>query len=316
MSATPSLYRPALARRRLVGRAGLLLFILLSLVALVTLGTLLYQIARQGLPAITTAFLANPPSVLEPESAGVYVAIIGTLWLIIITTLVAVPVGVAAAVWLEEYAPRNIVTRFIHLNIANLAGVPSIVYGLLGLAIFVRWSQMGRSVLAGGLTLALLVLPVIIIATREALAAVPQSLRHAALALGATRWQAVRHHVLPAALPGILTGVILSLSRAIGEAAPLIMIGAVSYVATPPGGSLSERVGELGWFGGLGQWLRSLLTDGFTALPVQIYNWSNEPEEIFKERLAAGAIIVLLAVLFSMNAIAIGIRAWQQNRRY
>lgn len=315
MSAAQSAYRPAIGRRRFVGRLGLAAFVALSLVALVALGALILQVLQQGGSVISRTFLSNPPSILEPETAGVYVAIIGTLWLIGITVMAAVPLGVGAAIWLEEYAPRNRLTRFIHLNISNLAGVPSIVYGLLGLAIFVRSLQMGRSVLAGGLTLALLVVPVIIIATREALAAVPPSIRHASLALGATRWQTIRHHVLPAALPGILTGVILSLSRAIGEAAPLILIGAVSYVAAPPGGSLVESVEAQGVFAGLREWLRAALSDGFTALPVQIYGWIGEPDEIF-HALAAGGILVLLVVLFSMNAVAIGIRAWQQRHRH
>jgi phosphate transport system permease protein len=202
-----------------------------------------------------------------------------------------VPVGIAAAIYLEEYAPDNRLTRFIHLNIANLAGVPSVVYGLLGLTVFVRWCAFGRSVLAGAAALALLVLPVVIIASREALLAVPKSIREAAYAVGATRWQTIRHHVLPAALPGILTGVILALSRAIGEAAPLIVVGAVAYIRAVPHGPL----------------------DPFSALPIKIFNWSElaAPEFV---RLAGAAILVLLALLLSMNAVAVGIRAWQQRR--
>jgi phosphate transport system permease protein len=217
------------------------------------------------------------------------------------TALISVPVGVGAAIYLHEFAGTNRFTRFIQLNIANLAGVPSIVYGILGLTLFVRGWQIelfgkprdlsfGRSVLAGALTMSLLILPVIIIATREALAAVPQSLRLGAYALGATRWQTVRHHVLPAALPGMMTGVILALSRAIGEAAPLIMLGALTYVAFVPSSPL----------------------DAFTALPIQIYYWSDQPQVEF-HHLAAAGIIVLLAVLLSMNAVAIAIRTWQQR---
>jgi phosphate transport system permease protein len=190
-----------------------------------------------------------------------------------------------AAIYLEEYAPKNRFTAFIEVNIANLAGVPSIVYGILGLAVFVRFMGLERSVLAGAMTMSLLVMPVIIIAAKEAIRAVPSSLRQAAFAVGATRWQVVRHHVLPSAIPGILTGVILALSRAIGETAPLIMIGALTYVAFVPEGPLDE----------------------FTALPIQIFNWTARPQETFHE-LAAGGIIVLLAILLLMNATAVYIR--------
>jgi phosphate transport system permease protein len=197
----------------------------------------------------------------------------------------AIPIGVLAAIYLEEYAPKNRFTAFIEVNIANLAGVPSIVYGILGLAVFVRFMGLERSVLAGAMTMSLLVMPVIIIAAKEAIRAVPSSLRQAAFAVGATRWQVVRHHVLPSAIPGILTGVILALSRAIGETAPLIMIGALTYVAFVPEGPLDE----------------------FTALPIQIFNWTARPQETFHE-LAAGGIIVLLAILLLMNATAVYIR--------
>jgi phosphate transport system permease protein len=201
-------------------------------------------------------------------------------------------VGVAAAVYLEEYAPNNRLTRFIHINISNLAGVPSIVYGLLGLAVFVRTLGLGRSVISGALTLTLLVLPVIIIASREALRAVPQSFRHAAYAVGATRWQTIRAHVLPAAVPGITTGVILALSRAIGEAAPLIFLGAQVYITFVPRG----------------------LRDEFAVLPIQIYTWTDQPQAEF-HHLAAAGIIVLLGTLIPMNALAIGVRAWHQRRK-
>ena len=190
-----------------------------------------------------------------------------------------------AAVYLEEYAKPNRVTEFININIANLAGVPSIVYGILGLAIFVRFFALERSVVSGALTMSLLILPVIIIASKEAIKAVPSSLRQAAFAVGATRWQVVRAHVLPAALPGILTGVILAMSRAIGETAPLIMIGALTYVAFVPDGPMDE----------------------FTALPIQIFNWTSRPQEEFHE-LASAGIVVLLGVLLMMNAVAVYIR--------
>jgi phosphate transport system permease protein len=202
-----------------------------------------------------------------------------------LTALISFPLGVGTAVWLEEYAPKNRLARLIQINIANLAGVPSIVYGILGLALFVRELALGHSVLAGALTLALLILPVIIIASQEAIRAVPNSLRLGAYALGATRWEAIRHQVLPQALPGILTGTILALSRAVGEAAPLILIGALSFVPFVPKSPL----------------------DSFTVLPVQIFSWVNRPQAEFHQ-LAAAASIVLLAVLLTMNAAAILLR--------
>ena len=203
----------------------------------------------------------------------------------LIAMLVSIPVSVGAAIYLEEYAKPGRVSTFITINSANLAGVPSIVYGIIGLAIFVRFFGLDRSVLAGAMTMSLLILPVIIIASREAIKAVPSSLRQVAFALGATRWQVTRDHVLPQAMPGILTGVILALSRAIGETAPLIMIGALTYIAFVPEGPMDE----------------------FTALPIQIYNWTSRPQEAFHE-LASAGIIVLLLVLLIMNATAVWIR--------
>jgi phosphate transport system permease protein len=207
------------------------------------------------------------------------------VWLIGLTACVSIPVGIAAAIYLEEYAKPGKLSSFIEVNIANLAGVPSIVYGILGLAIFVRFLAMGRSILAGSLTMSLLILPVIIIASREAIRSVAPSIRHAAFAVGATEWQTVRDHVLPGALPGILTGVILALSRAIGETAPMIMIGALAYVAFVPVGPM----------------------DSFVPLPIQIFNWASRPQKEFHE-LAAAAIIVLLGTLLVMNAAAVYIR--------
>ena len=290
--AAPNLFRPRLARRRWWGRlvGGLCLAAALGSVAVLVV--LLVQVAAEGLALVNRQFLTRFPSVLFPERAGIKSALWGTLWLAALTAGIGVPVGVGAAVYLQEYAARNRLTRWIELNIANLAGVPSIVYGILGLAVFVRWMHLGRSVLAAGLTMSLLVLPVIIIATREALAAVPNSIREAGYALGATRWQVVRDHVLPAALPGILTGVILALSRAVGEAAPLILIGALAFVAFVPEGPL----------------------DAFTVLPIQIYDWTDRPQPEF-HRLAAAAIIVLLIVLFMMNLVCVVLRAWQQRKR-
>jgi phosphate transport system permease protein len=210
-----------------------------------------------------------------------------------LTAAIAIPIGVLAAVYLEEYAKPGRVSTFITINIANLAGVPSIVYGIIGLAIFVRFLGLDRSVLAGAMTMSLLILPVIIIASREAIKAVPSSLRQVAFALGATRWQVTRDHVLPQAMPGILTGVILALSRAIGETAPLIMIGALTYIAFVPEGPMDE----------------------FTALPIQIYNWTSRPQEAFHE-LASAGIIVLLLVLLIMNATAVWIRYHGNKNRF
>ncbi len=293
MSAPPIVAAGNLTHRRRVGRLFHALCTTLSWLAVVLLAVLLVEVSRDGLGWLDMGFLENFPSRF-PEKAGIKSALLGTLWLVSFTALVSIPVGIGAAVYLEEYAPRTRLGRFIELNIANLAGVPSIVYGILGLAIFVRGLALGRSVLAGSLTMSLLILPVIIIASREAIRAVPRTLRHASFALGATRWQTVRHHVLPAALPGILTGVILAISRAIGETAPLIMIGALTYVAFVPEGPL----------------------DAFTALPIQIFNWASRPQQDF-HALAAAGIIVLLVVLLLMNATAIAIRhRSQRNRRW
>lgn len=251
---------------------------------IVMLLLLLVQVLRQGASWLRPEFLTRVASRV-PEKAGVLPALVGSIYTIVITALFAVPVGVAAAIHLEEFAPRNRLTRIIEVNIANLAGVPAIIYGLLGLALFVRLLHLQRSLVSGALTLGILVLPVIIIASREAIRAVPSSLRQAALAVGATRWQTVWHHVLPAALPGVLTSVILALSRAIGEAAPLIVIGASAYVPFCP----------------------RKLTDSFTALPIQIFTWAGLPDPKFQNVAAAG-IIVLLALLLTMNAAAVIIR--------
>jgi phosphate transport system permease protein len=227
-----------------------------------------------------------------PARAGIKAALVGSLWMLALTALIAFPLSVGAAIYLEEYARRNWISRIIQTNIANLAGVPSIVYGILGLALFVRALSLGRSLLSGALTLSLLILPVIILASQEAIRAVPDSIRQAAYGLGATRWQAVRLQVLPMALPGILTGTILALSRAVGETAPLVMIGALSFVAFTPKGPL----------------------DQFTVLPLQIFNWVSRPQEEFRQ-LAAGAIIVLLVMLLLMNAGAILLRNRYQRHR-
>lgn len=261
-----------------------------TFLAVAILAVLVYDVTSTGLPWLDLQFLSSFPSRF-PAQAGIKSALYGTLWLIGLTALISIPTGVLAAIYLEEYARPGRFTRLIEINIANLAGVPSIVYGLLGLAMFVRFMGLERSLLAGAMTMSLLILPVIIIASKEAIRAVPSSIRQAAYAVGATRWQVVRAHVLPEALPSILTGVILALSRAIGETAPLIMIGALTYIAFVPRGPMDE----------------------FTALPIQIFNWTARPQEQFHE-LAAAGIIVLLCVLLAMNALAVFIR-YQGSKR-
>jgi phosphate transport system permease protein len=245
---------------------------------------LIYQIISDGYKWLDLQFISSFPSRF-PERAGIKSALYGSLWLISLVAFFSIPVGIATAVYFEEFSKKGRLQRLVEINISNLAGVPSIVYGVIGLTIFVRGLQLDRSLIAGALTLSLLILPVIIIASREAIRTVPDSIRHAAFALGATKWQTTWSHVLPASFPGILTGVILALSRAIGETAPLIMIGALTYVAFVPEGPM----------------------DAFTALPIQIFNWVSRPQQEFHE-LAASGIIILLLLLLTMNSVAVFIR--------
>ncbi len=283
-----------MARRNAVGRVFAAGALACTLVGIVALAVLLYQVLDTGATRVNLAFLRDLPSRF-PERAGFKPAIVGSIWVMAVTAVLSVPIGMGAAIYLELYAPRNFFTRLIQLNIANLAGVPSIIYGILGLALFVRAADLGRSILAGGLTMALLVLPIVIIASQEALRAVPTSLRDGALALGASRWQTIRGQILPVAMPGMLTGVILALSRAIGETAPLIMIGAFQYVPFTPPLSLDG------------------LNSRFTVMPVQIYAWAARPQEAFQATAAAG-IIVLLVVLLSLNSVAILLRNRYQRK--
>lgn len=259
--------------------------------ALTALGALLWDIWRDGAGRLSWAFLTSLPSRL-PERAGILTALVGSAYVIALTAAMALPLGVAAAIYLEEYGSRSRMARLIEINISNLAAVPSIIYGLLGLGLFVRVMGLGRSVIAGAATLALLALPVVILATREALRTVPGTLREASYALGATKWQTILYQVLPVALPGILTGLILSLSRAIGETAPLITIGALTYVPFLPTDIWSP----------------------FTVLPIQIFNWVSRPQAEFLQNASAG-IIVLLTMLLVMNAAAIWLRDRHQRRR-
>lgn len=268
-------------------RKGTVFFILLGIAAAITfaaLVALLWTTFNDGRDYLSWHLFTNMPS-RKPEIAGLKSALYGTIWVICITAIVAFPVGVSAAIYLEEYGPKNRLTRLLQINIANLAGVPSIVYGLLGLGVFAETLAMGRSVITGGLTMALLILPIIIIASQEAIRAVSPALRQAGYGLGATKWQVTWSHVLPSALPGILTGNILAISRAIGESAPLIVAGAVPGLLFSPDG----------------------LGSTYATLPIQIYDWTARAQEEF-HFLAAAGIIVLLAVLLCMNSVAIIIR--------
>jgi phosphate transport system permease protein len=266
------------------------MFFALTMFVLLILGVLLYRIFSQGLGYLDLQFLQSLPS-RKPENAGVYAALIGSIWLMAVVAPVSLLLGVGTAIYLEEYAKDNAITNFIKVNISNLAGVPSIVFGLLGLTIFVRALALGTSVLAAGLTMSLLVLPVIIVASQEAIRAVPNQLREASFGLGATKWQTIVRIVLPAAIPGILTGGILALSRAIGETAPLVVLGMPLFLAFLP---------------------RTFL-DSMTVLPLQIYNWTGRPQVEF-HALAAAGIIVLLVMLIIMNSIAVLIRNKFQKR--
>ena len=270
--------------RRFAGEVFLWACFTATSLAVILLAILLIDILRQGAGRLSVDFLTHFPSRF-PERAGIKSALFGTMWVVGFTGLFSFPLGVGTAIYLEEYAPRNWLTRVIEINIGNLAGVPSIVYGVLGLAVFVRAMALGRSVLAGAATLALLILPIVIISAQEAIRAVPPSIREAGFGVGATKWQTLQHLVLPIAFPGILTGMILALSRAIGETAPLIMIGALTFIAFTPNTPLDE----------------------FTVLPIQIFNWAARPQAGFHE-LAAAGIIVLLVALLSMNALAIVLR--------
>ncbi|MEB2282884.1 phosphate ABC transporter permease PstA [Lysinibacillus xylanilyticus] len=265
-------------------------FFLATTFALVTLAILLYRIVTQGIDYLSIDFLTNFASRFA-DKAGIKAALIGSLWLMAVVAPVSIIIGVGTAIYLEEYAKKNRLNDFIRMNISNLAGVPSIVFGLLGLTIFVRMLGLGKSVLAAGLTMSLLILPVIIVAAQEAIRAVPNEQREASFGMGATKWQTILHVVLPAAIPGILTGSILAMSRAIGETAPLVVIGIPVILQFLPNGLLSQ----------------------FTALPMQIYDWAKRPQEAFQYVAAAG-ILVLMTVLLLMNSIAIFIRNKFQKR--
>jgi len=261
-----------------------------TMMGLVLLAIFIVDILIDGLPRLNWQFVTSLPSRL-PHKAGILPAMIGTMWILGLTAILAIPVGVATAIYLEEYGRKNTLASMIEINIANLAGVPSIIYGLLGLELFGRLLGLGGSLMTGALTLSLLILPIIIVATRESLKAVPKTIREASYALGATRWQTIRHQVLPAAAGGIFTGVILSLSRAVGETAPLIVIGALAYVPFVPTSPADE----------------------FSVLPIQIFNWVSRPQKGFLVN-AAAAIIVLLLITLLLNAVAVWLRHRTQRR--
>ncbi len=279
--------------RKLKDKIFKYLFFSCIIFCIVFLVLLLFGIIKQGIRWMSFDFLTNFPSKIKPQRAGVYPALLGSLWLVGLVGLITIPVGVGAAIYLEEYSnKKSKLYNFLEVNISNLAGVPAIVYGLLGLALFSRMKGFRGSILAGAVTLSLMVLPVVIVSSREAIKAVPGILREAAYGLGLTRWQMIKAVVLPYASPGIFTGIILSLSRALGEAAPLLVVGAASYVTRIPNGIMSR----------------------YTALPIQIYQWSGMPKKEFQE-LAATGIIVLLVILLSANTLAIVLRNKYQKER-
>lgn len=292
-SSKQQLFRPNLSKRYTMERILAILAWGAISIALLILAVLLIDILIDGLPSLNLDFLNSLPS-YKAERAGIKVPLLGSILVMSLVAVVAFPLGVGAGIFLEEFAEDNWFTNLIEININNLAGVPSIIYGLLGLAVFVRILEPitgGRSIISGALTLALLILPIIIVSTREALRAVPDSLRLAGLALGATRWQVIWEQILPLALPGILTGTILALSRSIGETAPLIVVGALAYITSLP----------------------TNLQSSFTVMPIQIFNWINRPQEEF-HHIAAGGIIVLMVVMLVMNATAVWLRNKFQNK--
>ncbi|RNF41049.1 phosphate ABC transporter permease PstA [Planococcus salinus] len=270
--------------RKILNLIFKVLFLFATSLALLALAILLFRIVTQGAGHLSIDFIQNFASRF-PEKAGIKAALVGSLWLMAVVAPTSIILGVGSAIYLEEYAKKNKVTTFIQVNISNLAGVPSVVFGLLGLTIFVRALALGNSILAAGFTMSLLILPVIIVASQEAIRSVPAELRDASYGMGATKWQTIVRIILPAAIPGILTGSILALSRAIGETAPLIVIGVPVII----------------------QFLPSGVMDTFTALPMQIYDWSSRPQQEFQQVAAAG-IIVLMAFLLFMNSIAVFIR--------
>ena len=289
--------RAGLGWRKQLDKLFVIVGLLVMIACLAILAILFLDLVRDGASRFGWDFFTSFPS-RKAERAGILSAAVGTTMIMFVTALVALPVGVAAAIYLEEYAPKNWFTGIIEINVTNLAGVPSIVYGLLALGLFVYQFGLGQSVLSAGLTLALLILPIVIVATREALRSVPKAIREAAYGLGATRWEVTRDHVLPYSTGGILTGLILGLSRAIGETAPIITIGALSFIAFLPPSPVSGEFPFLNF-----EWLKS----EFTAMPIQMFNWVSRPDPKFQAN-AAAAGAILLAMTLLMNGVAIWIR--------
>jgi phosphate transport system permease protein len=286
-----------IARNKTVDRLFVLFGLLATFVGLLTLAALMTDLAIDGIGRLSWEFFTSFPSRFASR-AGILSAWVGTILVMIVTAFTAVPLGVAAGIYLEEYAPKNWLTAIIEINIANLAGVPSIVYGLMALGLFVYQLRLGHSILTAGLTLALLILPIVIVATREAIRAVPGTIREAALALGATKWQTVKDHVVPYSTGGILTGVIIALSRAIGETAPLITIGALTFIAFLPGAPIKAEFPFISL-----EWLMS----PFTVMPIQMFNWISRPQEEFHLNAAATGLVLMFMTLM-MNAVAIYLR--------
>ncbi len=289
--------RSDVSRRKIFDQIFVIVGLLIMFSALLVLVLLFIDLVQTGAPRLNWDFLTQFPS-RKAERAGILSAWVGTSLIMLTTAAVAMPVGVAAAIYLEEYAPKNWLTAIIEINVTNLAGVPSIIYGLLALGLFVYQFNLGQSIAAAGLTLSLLILPIVIVATREALRAVPRAIREAAYALGATRWEVTAHHVLPYSTGGILTGMIIGLSRAIGETAPLVTIGALSFIAFLPE---SPFKGEFPFFSFA--WLK----EGFTAMPIQMFNWVSRPDPAFQVN-AAAAGAILLGMTLLMNGVAIYVR--------
>jgi phosphate transport system permease protein len=290
-------YKSIIAKRKRQDLMFNILGIVCTLIGIVTLGALLVDLLKDGLPRLNIGFLTSFPSRFA-EQAGILSAWVGTLLIMLVTASTAVPLGIAAGVYLEEYARKNWLTNLIEINIANLAGVPSIIYGLMALGLLVYKFRLGQSILTGGITLAFLILPIIIVATREALRTIPQGIREGAYALGSTKWQVVRHHLLPYSVGGTMTGVIIALSRAIGETAPLITIGALTFIAFLPPPPIQSQLPFISF-----EWLWS----PFAVLPIQMFNWVSRPDQAFVVN-AAGAGLILIVLTLSLNAIAIVIR--------
>lgn len=295
--------RDLIARRKLWDQVFAIVGLTAMLVGMLTLTALFVDLLLDGAPRMTGDFFTSFPS-RRAGQAGILSAWVGTTLVMLVTALAGVPLGIAAGVYLEEYAPRNWITDLIEINVTNLAGVPSIVYGLLALGLFVYQFDLGQSILSAGLTLGLLILPVVIVATRESIRAVPSNIREAAYALGATKWQCTAHHVLPYSMAGVLTGVIIGMARAIGETAPIITIGALTFIAfLPPVPFTGDPPA------GLFDWLFS----PFTVLPIQMFNWVSRPQAAFIENAAAAGVVIIVMTL-AMNAVAIVIRYRYRKR--